>query len=139
MHLAPKQRALFKILNITSRQLMRIETPCSTYCRGSLSQLRGGMQVLSWEPSDSQINYWMNVITSTCISLYIYIYIYIYIHTHTLAAYTRHCLANVNMKYYRSLSNFGLVCSLISFWQLKQLSVGVANKKTTHIITPTYD
>ena len=37
--------------------------------------------------------------------------------------------ANVNMKHYRSLSNFGLVGPLISFWQPKQLPVSVANTK----------
>ena len=41
----------------------------------------------------------------------------------------QHCPASVNMKHYRSFSNFGLVGPLISFWQLKQLSVGVANNK----------
>ena len=38
--------------------------------------------------------------------------------------------ANVNMKHYRSLSNFALVGPLISFWQPKQLSQDVANIKS---------
>ena len=46
--------------------------------------------------------------------VHIYIYnIYIYI----LAAYTRRCPANFNMKHYRSHSNFGMVGPLISFRQ----------------------
>ena len=45
-----------------------------------------------------------------------------------LAAYTRCCPANVNMKHRRH-SNFGLVGPLISFWQPKQLPVGLANTK----------
>ena len=50
MYLAPKQRTLFKTLDIYSRQLLRIETPFSTCCRGSLLQFTGQMQVPSWEP-----------------------------------------------------------------------------------------
>ena len=73
----------------------------------------------------------------------IYIYIYIYIQ----AAYTRHCPANINMKLYRNHSNFGLVGPVISFWQPKQIPVGVANSKphplphphavgNAHLVTP---
>ena len=51
------------------------------------------------------------------ISLFIYI----------LAAYTQLCPANVNMKHYRSHSRFGLVGPSISFWQPKQLPVGLAD------------
>ena len=51
--------------------------------------------------------------------------IYIYI----LVVYTRCCPANVNMKHYRSHSNFGLVGHLISFWKPKQRSVCVTNAK----------
>ena len=36
------------------------------------------------------------------------------------------------------MPNFGLVGLLISFWQTKQLSLGVAMTKTTPITTPTY-
>ena len=52
-------------------------------------------------------------------------YFFIYI----LAAYTRSCPAKVNMKCWRSLPNFILVCPLIRFWQLKLLPVGVSNFK----------
>ena len=45
-----------------------------------------------------------------------------------LAAYTRLCPANVNMKHL-SHSNFGLVNYLISLWQPKQLSVDMTNTK----------
>ena len=73
--------------------------------------------------------------------IYRYIYRDIYIekkkYIYILAAYTRHCSANVNMKHYRSLYNFGMVGPLISIWQPKQLSVGVANKKPTHNAIPT--
>ena len=55
----------------------------------------------------------------------VYIYIYIYI----LAAFTRCCPANDNIKHHRSLSNFTLVGTLIIFWQPKLLSQGVANIK----------
>ena len=59
--------------------------------------------------------------------LYIYIYIYI------LAAYTRRCPTNVNMKHYASHSNFGLIGPLISFWHTKKkLPVGMATIKPHH-------
>ena len=51
----------------------------------------------------------------------------VYIYTYILAAYSWHCPSNVNMKHYRGHSNFIMVGPSISFWQPKQLPVGVAN------------
>ena len=66
-----------------------------------------------------------------CMCVYVCMNICMYVCMHVcmyvLAAYTQHCPADVNMKHYRSLSNFGLVTTLISFWQPK-LPIGVANK-----------
>ena len=70
------------------------------------------------------------------IQSYIYMFLYFEINKGKkviiyliLAAYTRRCLANVNVKHYRNYSKFGLVVPLISFWQPKQLPVSVANTK----------
>ena len=69
-----------------------------------------------------------------CIYVCIYAYIYIYI----LAAYTLALPGhNVNMKHYRNHSNFGLVGPIISFWQPKQIPVGVANA-TPHTLPHPY-
>ena len=59
--------------------------------------------------------------------IYVYICMYVYICIYVLSAYTRHWLSNVNVKNYRSHSNFGLVGPSISFWHPKQVPVSVAN------------
>ena len=53
-----------------------------------------------------------------------------------LLTYTQRCTANVNMKHYRSHSNFSHIGPLIILWHSKQLPVGVANTKP-HILSHT--
>ena len=70
---------------------------------------------------------YLNICIYINICVYSYINIYVYIYTSSI--YPQHCSANINMKHYRSPSNFGLVSPLISFQRQKQLPVAITNHK----------
>ena len=74
--------------------------------------------------SPTDLDWMMLQIYHTQRHLLLYIY-------RRIAAYSRSCPANVNMKHYRSNSNFGLVGPLISFWQPNPVGVADTNPHTS--------
>ena len=91
-----------------------------------------GSNLLSCQVSEKFIHMFgqndgTNIETDTQTDRHTDISFYIYrIYIHTLEAYTRHCAANINIKCYRSNSNFNLVGPLIRFSRQKQVPVDVA-------------